>query len=118
MPDLDFNNRFFVDNLKLAKKFGAGFIAIPKQPTEFKETVKPQVSSESAKQVDETCQKEEAASISTKQVDELCQKDEAATTNVTNEPVSAPKKEHPPTKEDQLVQARRDRYQRHDPCQQ
>jgi hypothetical protein len=41
MPDLDFNNRFFVDNLKLAKKFGAGFIAIPKQPTEVKETVKP-----------------------------------------------------------------------------
>jgi len=38
--------------------------------------------------------------------------------DVTKETVSAPKKQHQPTKEDLLVQARRDRYQRHDPCQQ
>jgi hypothetical protein len=41
MPDLDFNNRFFVDNLKLAKKYGPGFITAPKQPAEVKEPVKP-----------------------------------------------------------------------------
>lgn len=55
MPDLDFNNRFFVDNLKLAKKYGPGFITAPKQPAEVKEPVKPMVSSESTKQVDESC---------------------------------------------------------------
>lgn len=40
MPDLDFNNRFFVDNLKLAKKYGPGFITAPKKSAEVKELVK------------------------------------------------------------------------------
>ncbi len=31
MPDLDLNNRFFVDNLKYAKKFGPGYIQAPKE---------------------------------------------------------------------------------------
>jgi hypothetical protein len=51
LPDLDHNNRFFDDNLKLAHKFGPGYITainqeVPKQ-TE-------QVSCD-AKKVDESC---------------------------------------------------------------
>jgi len=53
MPDLDHNNRFFDDNLRLAHKFGPGYLTVEKQP----EAVKPveQVSCDETKKVDESC---------------------------------------------------------------
>jgi len=30
LPDLDHNNRYFLDNKKIAEKFGPGYITIPK----------------------------------------------------------------------------------------
>lgn len=100
MPDLDYNNRFFDDNLRLATKFGPGFISVPK--VEVKEVAQLEVSSDETKKVDENCQKQEPSEI----------------TNQKATPVPLPKKKHEPSKEDQLLQARRERYLRHDPCQQ
>ena len=86
MPDLDHGNRFFDDNRYLAHKYGSGYIAIEKEQEEPAPPT--EVVVEAPKPIREV-----------KHV----------------EPAQIPRKQFPPTREDEKLARRRELYREHDP---